>query len=424
MSTRDRAGNWTETVHLGPLKIDTTVPTGTMKINGVALYSKSTTVTLNMTFSDSGSGTRFVNIKNDGGIPTGFIPYLPTKTWVLPTSNGAKKVWVNFRDAAGNESGWLSDTIILDTVVPSGAISINSGNLYTKVSQVVLSLSAADLVSGVEKMRFREGSVVTSWQSFGPLKSWTFNDLDNEVKPVWVQFKDRAGNVSTEYGDSILLDTKGPMSSVSVTPGIPRSQSFAVGRIGKDGASGSGIKSYDIQYKRDQSGSWTNWLTFHTAAFPDFKGERGHSYYFRIRARDKAGNLGDWSQAARKRIPYDQDDIILSRSGFSALKNFPESDYYMGTVRYSETWEAHIRYKFTGNYVALIGTKGPKRGAAGIYIDGKLMNFVDMKADELKYRQVFFEKYFTGNGTHIVKIVNMATKGRPRFDIDGIAVDR
>jgi Tol biopolymer transport system component len=78
----------------------------------------------------------------------------------------------------------------------------------------------------------------------------------------------------------------------SQVPALPTwsGGSFTVAWWGGD-EGGSGIDSYDVQYRDGEGGAWVDWLldTGQTAAV--FTGEDGHTYYFRCRARDYAGNL-------------------------------------------------------------------------------------------------------------------------------------
>ncbi len=53
---------------------------------------------------------------------------------------------------------------------------------------------------------------------------------------------------------------------------------------------GSGIASYDVQV-RDGAGAWTDWQVATVANYASFTGVNGHTYAFRSRARDNAGNL-------------------------------------------------------------------------------------------------------------------------------------
>ena len=65
---------------------------------------------------------------------------------------------------------------------------------------------------------------------------------------------------------------------------------------GSDG--GSGIADYDVQSRDGEAGAWTDWLvgTSDTTAVLD--AEDGHTYFFRSRARDIAGNQEDYPDTA------------------------------------------------------------------------------------------------------------------------------
>ena len=56
----------------------------------------------------------------------------------------------------------------------------------------------------------------------------------------------------------------------------------------------SGIVNYDVQVN-DNGAGWTAWLTSTTATSQTYSGTNGHIYYFRIRATDNAGNIGNYS---------------------------------------------------------------------------------------------------------------------------------
>ncbi len=45
--------------------------------------------------------------------------YASTKTWTLSSGAGTKTVYVQFKDAAGNWSTSVTDTIVLDTTAPT-----------------------------------------------------------------------------------------------------------------------------------------------------------------------------------------------------------------------------------------------------------------------------------------------------------------
>jgi hypothetical protein len=102
---------------------DTTPPTGTISINGGASYTNNDTVTLTLTASDPESGVSQMQFANEGGPYQPAVGYDPTYPWVLSAGDGAKTVWVKFKN--GNElwSEPVSAGITLDTQPPSLTVS-------------------------------------------------------------------------------------------------------------------------------------------------------------------------------------------------------------------------------------------------------------------------------------------------------------
>lgn len=99
----------------------------------------------------------------------------------------------------------------LDTTAPTGTIKINNGAAYTTSPEVNLSLSATDSGSGLSSMRFRNENTQTwsAWEPYATTKQWTLSSADGS-KSVYIQYKDKAGNVSTAARDLIKLDTTAP----------------------------------------------------------------------------------------------------------------------------------------------------------------------------------------------------------------------
>lgn len=72
--------------------------------------------------------------------------------------------------------------------------------------------------------------------------------------------------------------------------------------------------------------------------------------------------------------------------------------------------------------VALVMTKGPARGKARIYYDGKLAKKVDTYSPTKSDRVVVWDVEISGTADHKIKIVNNATRGRPGIEIDALIV--
>jgi large repetitive protein len=82
-------------------------------------------------------------------------------------SQGNHTFWVRALDKAGKvDASPASRSWFVDTVVPTGTISIKGGASSTSSRSVTLSISASDPspASGVAYMRFRNGGT-TTWSS-------------------------------------------------------------------------------------------------------------------------------------------------------------------------------------------------------------------------------------------------------------------
>ncbi len=89
-------------------------------------------------------------------------------------------------------------------------------------------------------------------------------------------------------------DTVAPTTRTLPLPIYTAASIFPVSWDGKDEDNGSGLVSYDIQYKVAGEADWRDWLLGTTVTSATFSGESGKLYLFRSRAIDKAGNLGKY----------------------------------------------------------------------------------------------------------------------------------
>jgi len=80
----------------------------------------------------------------------------------------------------------------------------------------------------------------------------------------------------------------------------------------------SGIDCYDVQVRDGASGPWTDWQTCTTDTSATYTGAQNtHTYYFRVRAHDHAGNVSDY-------LAEDQTYVLLPPgvSGFAPASGF------------------------------------------------------------------------------------------------------
>jgi len=271
-----------------------TILVNSVVINGGDENTNTTNVTLTLSWSDSASGDAQMSFSNDGIIWSEWQAYATSASWSLSTGDGLKTVYARVKDTLGNVSANDTDTIILDTVAPTGSIIVADGATYTTSTSVNLTLSATDITSGAAQMSFSNDNVTWSdWEAYATSKTWTLENGDGN-KTVYVRYKDNAGNVSENVAGSITLDMTTPTASVNALAAYQTTLTFPVSWTGNDGA--SGILNYDVQYRDGASGMWTDWQTAATVTSATFTGLAGHTYYFRARARDNAGHLGVYSE--------------------------------------------------------------------------------------------------------------------------------
>ena len=149
---------------------------GSIVINKGASSTTSTTVTIDLSYLPAPPASQdkyhaaACSTTRPGQPPTTFAS---RKTVTLPAGDGVKTISVRFVDDKLAVSAFYSDTIILDTKVPLGSITINNGAAVTTSATVTLNLAVTD-VNGVVKMQFSNNG--TTWSSLEPFAvkaAWT-----------------------------------------------------------------------------------------------------------------------------------------------------------------------------------------------------------------------------------------------------------
>jgi hypothetical protein len=173
---------------------------------------------------------------------------------------------------------------------PFGTVVINNGAAFTANPTVVLSLSG----NQIAQMRFsNDGSNFSPLEPFASTRDWTLS-AGSGPKTVFAQFVDTQGVFSSVVFDSIVLDTLAPDSTAS-SPPFTCDRDFSVTWSGTDAL--SGIVSFDLEYRIGPVGAWTGWLSGVSSLSALFGPvipvvvQPGDTYYFRVRARDQAGNV-------------------------------------------------------------------------------------------------------------------------------------
>ena len=116
--------------------------------------------------------------------------------------------------------------------------------------------------------------------------------------------KDIAGNTGTEAAHyRFKIETNPPDVHLKELKKFVNSESFEVEWDGEDRE--SGIYGFLVEYKEGDKGKWKTWLKETKTMKAVFKGEDGITYYFRVKARDNAGNWSEYYEVDSAKVTID-----------------------------------------------------------------------------------------------------------------------
>ncbi|MWV47538.1 hypothetical protein GRF59_28580 [Paenibacillus sp. HJL G12] len=234
-------------------------------------------------------------------------------------------------DAAGNET---TIQFQIDTTAPTGTVMIQAGTDWTNVTDVALTLTSNDgnNGSGVVEMRFsNSGSNWGSWEPVATTKLWSLEPGDGE-KTIYVQFKDKAGNVSGTIHDVIKLDQTIPTGTIVINSGAATTSSKLVTLTltSTDGV-GSGVT--EMRFSEDNL-TWLNWENVLFTKNWGFKGSSGLKDLY-VQYRDAAGNV---SVANKASITYQES----SGSSSGASGSTGDADFNSGSTEVASNLDVVI----------------------------------------------------------------------------------
>ena len=185
---------------------------------------------------------------------------------------------------------------------------------------------------------------------------------------------------------------------------------------------GAGIASYDVQRAYD-GGAYGTIASATTATTLNWTMTPGHSYKFRVRARDKAGNVGSWTTAYTWNASLTQ-NTSSSVAYTGAWATSSATEHSGGSVKSASAAGASATLTFNGRAVAWVTTLGEDSGEVQVWVDGALVTTVDTHADSTTYRQVVFSEGWSGYGSHTIKLVAVGTAEHPKAVLDAFEIIR
>jgi hypothetical protein len=142
-----------------------------------------------------------------------------------------------------------------------------------------------------------------------------------------------------------------------------------------------------------------------TSARLDLRMEKSHK--FRVRAKERDGERGDWSTSDRSRVQL----------------RGPNRDSAFGqAVALADERGSRARLRFDGRSVALVAPVGPKMGRAVIKIDGEVVARVDLERGKRREKKLVWTRNWSRE--KVRRIVVQPVREGDRLRIDGFLVLR
>jgi hypothetical protein len=408
--------------------VDRTKPYGYMTVYP-GQYTSTTSLRLVLDAQDplSGSGVSQMRLRNGAEAWPAWEPYSEIRYWTIPPGDGAKSVSLQFRDNAGNESDVVQQTVILDTVPPETTLS-------SDVTDYVNRRSASFTFTASEE-----------WPTFqcsldGAAYDWCTSPVEYSALaegPHVFQVKsiDQAGNVErTPAAKNWTVDTTKPVVTAPVHALDTSTDTGAVRVRLSWCASGcsADVAGYELQQSADGGTSYaTVPLPAATAKTVVRSLPTGaNRYRFRVRARDRAGNWGDYRTGPTFALAAYQEDSAGVTYPAGAWSRGTVAGSFGGYVRYASAAGASARLDFPSGAktVAWVSNRAASRGKADVYVDGARVATLDLYRAASQVRQVVFSRAVDPRYKHVLEVrvrgdKNASSSGT-RIDVDGFVLIR
>ena len=279
-------------------------------------------------------------------------------------------------------------------------------------------------------MHFTDAGPYTQWGSWGAVE-----DPSAPGGPKWEALAAFAGASVADATAPVV--TSGPVlafrAGAAVGPSgvLPMTVRVSAADVSADGEpSPSGVASVQVS-RRVNGGAWSAPVTVSvapvggaggavSAAVPVSVAAAG-IIAVRVRARDVAGNTSAWVEG-----PVLRPRLLGERS--TALRwggtwgRAASTAYLGGAVATSGARGAWVQVSGRLAAVALVTVRGPGRGAVRPIVDGVAGAAMDTRAAAWSPRRLVATRAWRDPATHTIRLVVLGTSGRPRVDVDALAV--
>ncbi|MEU4608494.1 choice-of-anchor D domain-containing protein [Kribbella sp. NPDC023972] len=220
---------------------------------------------------------------------------------------------------------------------------------------------------------------------------------------------------------TLNADVRGPEARMT-GPGYQASVA-ATATLTVSATDANGVASYDVRYRRATSagayGAYVQPWTNTTATSMNLAVAAGYEYCVSVRAKDKLGNVGQWSVERCFSRPLDDRSLTLASTGWTRATG---SAFYYGTTTQTTAYGKSLTRTVQGKRFFLVATRCPTCGSVAVYAGNRYLTTVNL-AYPTTHRQILLglpvqSTLFSGT----LKLVSAST-GK-LVQIDGLAVGR
>jgi hypothetical protein len=341
------------------------------------------------------------------------------------------------RDASGNpeldEAGTF--TVVEEPISDTGVLTFAPAKTVTTSSTITYSLSFKGPVTGLSWGDFLRQGTAANCKLGGPVggpTDYTITVSECSTGTVNLSLAPNSvadglavsGPANTIAADRVVIDRSNPtvttphvalrtglqLDGSSSTQPLPMTLSWT----GSDG--GSGIASYDVKRSVD-GGSFASIASHVGSRSLNWTMTPGHSYRFKVRARDKAGNFSSWIGPSMWSTALTQQSSTAVHLAGTWI-GVTGSAYSAGGVRFATNAGASASYSFKGRSIGWVTTQHTDGGVAQVYVDGVLAATVDTSAGATAERYVAFTRSWSSYASHTIRIVVVSG----RVDLDAFAL--
>jgi subtilisin family serine protease len=183
----------------------------------------------------------------------------------------------------------------------------------------------------------------------------------------------------------------------------------------------TGVAGYDV--RRLGPDGWTDVARGVTGLSARSSIRYGGGYLFRLRATDRAGNVGGPADGpvVTATLHSDATSLATYGPGWSTVASRRATGGRLHTSYKGGSW---MTFSFTGRSVALVAPKGASRGDVKVYVDGAYVSTVSLYRSSAISQVVVFAQAWPTKAAHTIKLVVAGTPGHSRVDVDGFVVIR